>query len=85
LRQRDLTNDEKNKSSKRSATLGDVEEVQYNSVGPIIGAGAFPKRLDRYRSRYYLHHSFYCVCISRRLQTGAIMEVRHCRDHHAYA
>jgi preprotein translocase subunit SecF len=38
LRQRDLTNDEKNTLLQPLRNLGEMEEVQYNSVGPIIGA-----------------------------------------------
>jgi preprotein translocase subunit SecF len=38
LRQRDLTNDQKNKLEQPLRNLGEMEEVQYNSVGPIIGA-----------------------------------------------
>ncbi len=38
LRQRDLTNDEKNTLEKALGALGTIHEDQYNSVGPIIGA-----------------------------------------------
>jgi preprotein translocase subunit SecF len=37
LRQRDLTNDEKNALESALGTLGAVHEDQFNSVGPIIG------------------------------------------------
>lgn len=38
LRQRDLTNEEKNALEAKLGTLGKVTENQFNSVGPIIGA-----------------------------------------------
>lgn len=38
LRQRDLTNEEKNTLEKALGTLGTVHEDQYNSVGPTIGS-----------------------------------------------
>ncbi|MBC7836302.1 protein translocase subunit SecF [Acetobacteraceae bacterium] len=37
LRQRDLTNDERNTLLSTLGTLGKVQEDQFNSVGPIIG------------------------------------------------
>lgn len=37
LRQRDLTNEEKNTLEQPLRNLGEMEEVQFNSVGPILG------------------------------------------------
>lgn len=38
LRQRDLTNDEKNAFENKLSTLGHMQEDQYTSVGPTLGA-----------------------------------------------
>ncbi len=43
LRQRDLTNTEKNKLSEAVNSFGTAEEVQFNSVGPSIGAELMQK------------------------------------------
>ncbi|MFM2381719.1 MAG: hypothetical protein RLZZ76_486 [Candidatus Parcubacteria bacterium] len=43
LRQRELTVAEKNALDEKLATLGAVEEVQFNSVGPSIGAELMAK------------------------------------------
>ena len=43
LRQRDLTNPEKNKLSEAVGSFGKAEEVQFNSVGPSIGAELMQK------------------------------------------
>lgn len=43
LRQRDLTNDEKNTLESALGTLGSVHEDQFNSVGPTIGAELLQK------------------------------------------
>jgi preprotein translocase subunit SecF len=43
LRQRDLTNDEKNILESALGTLGSVHEDQFNSVGPTIGAELLQK------------------------------------------
>lgn len=43
LRQRDLTPDEKNKLTTELTSFGKIEEKQYNSVGPTIGAELMQK------------------------------------------
>ena len=43
LRQRDLKPDEKSALNKELASFGKIEEVQYNSVGPSIGAELMQK------------------------------------------
>jgi preprotein translocase subunit SecF len=45
LRQHNLTNDEKNKLEQQLRNLGKMEEVQYTSVGPVIGQELLQKGL----------------------------------------